>query len=346
MTTTTHTVVQYLYVHDPEERFEYPTARARGGAAATAMRYLECALVQAGSLRLLGSDCGLVLVTNLPDPHNALAVSERGVRMIEAMEELGVEMVHAEYAHRNRIPVESYASSRYVLDALVAATAGEPEDSERCFWFTDVDCVWVNPDKVFAAAPPTGSIGCLYIPYPEDWDIQGTNPKRVGEFGQTLGDSEVPIKWVGGELLAGTRRDLLHLGAQCDALDDQIGDQGSEVPAEEHLLTLAGALGRVSYVDMRDVIWRLLTGPRHFAPRHEDPGSLGLWHLPSEKGLSFRRAANALLAHRPGRLRRDLEDPVRAMRRFNVAGTGFARRVRDDSWLAAQRLPRVLEPRT
>jgi hypothetical protein len=45
-----------------------------------------------------------------------------------------------------------------------------------------------------------------------------------------------------------------------------------------------------------------------------------------------------MLAGRPARLRRDLAEPARAARRFNVAGTGFARRVRDDGWLVAQRL--------
>ena len=34
----------------------------------------------------------------------------------------------------------------------------------------------------------------------------------------------------------------------------------------------------------------------------------------------------------------DLEVPARTLRRFNVAGAGWTRRIRDDSWLAAQRV--------
>jgi hypothetical protein len=238
--------------------------------------------------------------------------------------------------------VDMYPSSRYRLDAVVAVIADEPDDSEHRYWFTDVDCVWVDPDKVFAAAPPAGSVGCVYIPYPPDWDIIGTTPRRVGEFGRTLGDCPVPVPWVGGELFGGTPRDLRHLIAECDVLDDQIGDNGDEVPAEEHLLTLVGGLGRVSFTDLCDVVWRLSTGPRHEAPRHSNPGALGLWHLPSEKGLSLRRTAGEVLSGRTSRLRGDLTDPVRAMERFNIEGTGLGRRIRDDGWIAAQRLRQML----
>ena len=80
------------------------------------------------------------------------------------------------------------------------------------------------------------------------------------------------------------------------------------------------------------------TGPRNQAARVDDPTSIGLWHLPSEKGLSLRRAAYEILGGRTTRLRRDLTEPERAARRFNVAGTGLVRRVRDDGWIAKQRV--------
>jgi hypothetical protein len=59
---------------------------------------------------------------------------------------------------------------------------------------------------------------------------------------------------------------------------------------------------------------------------------------PGEKGLSFRRAADALLRRRTGRLREDLSSPARAATRFNLSGVGRSRRLRDDSWIAAARL--------
>jgi hypothetical protein len=337
-----NTVVTYLYVHTPDEQFSYPTSRASSDSAAVAMRYLECAATQAASVRLRDDPVDFVLVTNLRDLRDPKAVTSRGVALLESMEAMGVQMLYADYAHRNRISVDMYPSSRYLLDAVVAVIADEPDDSEHRYWFTDVDCVWVDLDKVFAAAPPAGSVACVYIPYPPDWDIIGTTPRRVGEFGRTLGDCPVPVPWVGGELFGGTPRDLRHLIAECDVLDDQIGDNGDEVPAEEHLLTLVGGLGRVSFTDQCDVVWRLSTGPRHEAPRHSNPGALGLWHLPSEKGLSFRRTAGEVLSGRTSRLRRDLTDPVRAMKRFNIEGTGLGRRIRDDGWIAVQRLRQML----
>lgn len=339
------TVVQYLYVHTPEERFTYPTSRSTGGSAGLAMRYLECAITQAASLRMRKDPREIVLVTNLRDLNDSEAVTPRGVRMLKAMEEMGVRIVFAEYEHRNRLPVESYASSRYLLDAI-NAVIDDSTDPDHRFWFTDLDCVWVNPEKVFAAAPKPGQVGCVYILYPPDWNIEGTTPTRLGEYGRELGDCPVPVPWVGGELLCGTARDLKKMVADCDALDDRIGERGGEIPAEEHLLSLAGGLGIVSFVDRSNIAWRIHTGPRHEAPDHHDPMTLGLWHLPSEKGLAFRRTASAVLAGHERRLRRDFEDPRRAMKRFNVGGAGLVRRFRDDSWLALHRLRRELAART
>jgi hypothetical protein len=61
-------VVQYLYVHGQDEAFYYPTARSPGSVAGVAVRYLECALVQAASLRFRDVDCDLALATNIADP--------------------------------------------------------------------------------------------------------------------------------------------------------------------------------------------------------------------------------------------------------------------------------------
>jgi hypothetical protein len=110
------------------------------------------------------------------------------------------------------------------------------------------------------------------------------------------------------------------------------------VPTEEQILTLAGATGRVRFRDLSEVARRMPTGPRNRAATVSDPLSLGLWHLPSEKGLSLRRSARELQRGRTASLRRDLSDPARAARRFNVSGTGALRRAQDDGWLATQRM--------
>jgi hypothetical protein len=80
------------------------------------------------------------------------------------------------------------------------------------------------------------------------------------------------------------------------------------------------------------------TGARNQAAKIENPLDIGLWHLPSEKGLSLRRTAGQIRRGHADRLRRDLASPMRAARRFNVAGTGPLRRLQDDGWLLTQRL--------
>jgi hypothetical protein len=80
------------------------------------------------------------------------------------------------------------------------------------------------------------------------------------------------------------------------------------------------------------------TGPREGAPKIDNPFAFGLWHLPAEKGLSLRRSAHEVRRGRDERLRRDLAEPSRMARRFNVAPTRLPRRIRDDSWIAVQHI--------
>jgi hypothetical protein len=325
-------VVQYLYVHGPDEQFNYPTSRARG-TAAIAARYMECALVQSGSLCLREADCDVVFVTNLRDRKS---LGRQVARLLQAIESLGVEIVFADYRHRPLNPIAQFMSSQYVFDAIAAV--GDLSDPDRRLWLMDVDCVWLNPRKAFAAAPAPPSIGCIQIPYPPDWDITGFTPTAIEEIASRLAGSSERVGWVGGELLTGSVRDLCELVATCKALEAEIGALGYALNTEEHLLSLAGALGRVQFCDLSAVARRVLTGPRHEAPPVEDPGTLGVWHLPTEKGLGFRRGARAILAGKGSRLTRDLDVPSRALKRFNIEGAGLSRRVRDDAWIAGQRV--------
>ena len=195
-------VVQYLYVHGEAEGFYYPTARAAHSAAEVANRYLECALTQAASLRLREVDCDLALVTNLGERGS---LGRAGARLIAGLESLGVQILPTEYAHR---PVdtgehyESYVSSRYVLDAILAAGDGQPPD--RQLWLTDLDCVWIDAERVFAAAPAEPEIGYVRIPYPPDWDVVGFGP-RAGSRRQ-IGELALEHGRVAGPARLGRRR--------------------------------------------------------------------------------------------------------------------------------------------
>ncbi len=338
---TQHTplVVQYLYVHEQGEKFFYPTARSRSSVARVAARYLECALVQAASLSLREVACEQMLVTNVSDRR---VLGREGMALLKRIESLGVAIVPAEYRHRPGYDSEHYISSRYVLDAIMATIEGQPED--RQLWLTDLDCVWVDAARVFAATPPAGEIGCVHIEYPLDWDGVGAGEfaitrRSMGELAAEMGGpSREPPPWIGGELLSGTPAALRALVGTCEEIDAQLAARGEALLTEEQVLTLAGALGRVPFRERSAVAWRVLTGPRHEAIPREDVLSLGLWHLPSEKGLSLRRSARAIRRGHTAGLRRDLADPRRAGRRFNVAGIGLARQLRDDSWIARQRI--------
>lgn len=337
-------VVLYLYVHDEGEAFHYPTARSGGSPSTLASRYLECALTQVASLRLRDADCDLALATNVEDRDRLGAT---GKTLLELIESFDVRLLPTSYSHRPRSESPTYASSRYVLDAIGSASAGQP--AERQLWLTDVDCVWPDAEPVFAAAPAAPAVGCIWIPYPADWDAVGFGERHlsrraVGELATAIGGpAEVP-NWVGGELLTGSADALRGLVSACDELDAALAAEGTELPAEEQILTLAGALGRVPFRDLSAVARRIHTGARHNARRVEQPLTYGFWHLPAEKGLSLRRTARELSRGSERRLRRDLGDRVRAARRFNVEGTGLRRRIRDDGWIATQRVLCSLKP--
>ncbi len=327
-------VVQYLYVHSAEEAYNYPSSRSHGGHRQLAARYLECVLVQVGSLRLREVDCDLALVTNLSDRR---AVGFRGGRLLSEIEAMGVEVLFADYLHRPEAGVAHFASSRYVFDAIMSAAAQVGEQTP--LWLVDVDCVWVDAPKLFAARAPSPGIGCIHIGYPPDWVISGRTPQEIGALAVGLGACEkADLDWVGGELLCGTAADLRELVWSCEALERELAGHGHVLETEEQLLSLAGALGRVEFQDLSAVAQRVWTGPRHGAPPPRDSASLGLLHLPSEKGLGFRRAAREITSGHGERLARDLAVPARALKRFNVQGASWTRRWRDDGWLAQQRL--------
>jgi hypothetical protein len=340
---TTPIVVQYLYVHEPEEGFYYPTARAGRSAAQVAQRYLECALTQVASLAYREIPCELILATNVTDRG---VLGRVGADLLKRIEDLGATVLPTPYTHRPKPGTEIYVSSRYVLDAIMTSTEGI--DPERQVWLTDLDCVWADPARVFASAPPAPEIGCIFIDYPPDWDTvgfeaHGRTRNGIGELAAAMGAEGGAPPWVGGELLTGRSGPLRELVAACETLDAQLASEDKTLPNEEQILSLAGAVGQIGFVDLSAVARRMTTGPRSLAEPVTGFEQIGLWHLPAEKGLSLRRTAQQVHHGHTRRLRRDLSDPARTARRFNVGGTGVLRRLRDDGWIAAQRL-RSLAP--
>jgi hypothetical protein len=232
-------------------------------------------------------------------------------------------------------------SARFVRDVILRAADVHP--GEQQLWIPNLDCVWIDPQRVFAAAPAAGAVGCIFIPYPPDWDVApagtpGASRRELGALAERMGGASEPPPWIGADLFAGTCDALRELVTICEALDAQMAAEGAVLAGEQQVLTLAGALGSVQFDDLSGVARRIHTGPRHESAPPADAGELGLWHLPAEKGLSLRRAACSTLGGRTASLRRDLADPDRAARRFNVGQTRITRRIRDDGWIAAQRI--------
>jgi len=302
---------------------------------------MECALVQSASLCMREFDCDVVLVTNDTDLG---AGRGRAARLLDAASSLGVEVVYADYLHRPADNNPAFMASQYVWDAILAVA--ERSEPDRQLWLMDTDCVWFDPRRVFACAPGAPGVGCIEMNYPQDWELNGWTPRQIGELAGRMGVPGTPgvdvpwapVKWVGGELLAGAAADLRTLVGTCKELELNAIELGAALHTEEHLLTLAWALGRVDIHDLSAVARRVWTGPRHGAPQIENPEAIGVWHLPAEKGLGFRRAAREVLAGQGRRLVEDLDVPARALKRFNIAGGGWQRRLRDDSWIAGQRL--------
>jgi hypothetical protein len=336
-------VAQYLYLHEPGESLAYPSSRSGGDARSLGARYLECVLVQAASLRWQAPDCQLLLVTNLPSRE---WLTRRGRALLDRILALGVELVTADYRHAPRRPAEVFYSSCFVFDAIDAVTAGV--DPRRRLWFVDVDCVWVDPKAAFEAdAAAAGSgIGTVQIGYPPDWPMRGYTREDLGTLGGRLGACVPVPTWIGGEVLAGTAGELRRLVAVCEDLDRELEGIDGSLNTEEQLLSLAGGLGRLEFRSLSGVAGRIWTGRRHEASNPPNPAALALWHIPSEKGLSIRRAANALLRGRTARLRRDLSSRSRAAARFNVSGVRWSRSMRDDTWIAGSRVRDAVALRT
>jgi hypothetical protein len=302
-----------------------------GVRTASPERYLECVVTQAASLRLRDAQCDVVLVSNIAD---TAKLGRRGRRLWAALESLGVQIARSEL----RVDSSSgYAAARLLRDAV--AVASEGREAGRRLWFPNADCVWRDPAGALRLAIGADEVGCLVIDYPPGWSVGG--PVDVGDTRESLGATALRLggsqsapPWIGGDVLSGTRDSLAKLGEACDELDARLR-HGGHVPTTEQLLTLAGALGRVSFRDVGEVFGRVHTGARHRDAAARASG-LAIWHLPGEKGLGFRRAANLVLAGRSQRLGAELADEARAARRFNVAATSRTRQLRDYSWLSAR----------
>jgi len=284
-------------------------------------------------LRWLAPDCELLLATNLTDRRS---LTRRGRALLDRILSLGVTLVHADYRHAPRETPSEFHASRYVFDAIDAVSA--QRDQDRQLWIVDVDCVWLDPQAAFDTVAARTGVSALHIGYPPDWHGSGYNREAIGALGARLGRCEPAPPWIGGEALAGSAGELRRMMEACERLDEELASIDVSLPTEEQLLTLAEGLGRVRFHNLSTVVGRIWTGRRHGAANPSDPSSLAVWHLPSEKGLSFRRGANALLHGSETRLRRDLSSRALAGTRFNVSRNRWSRSLRDDSWIAATRV--------
>ena len=111
-----------------------------------------------------------------------------------------------------RVVARSNADLQRVIDAIVASASRQP--SSRQLVFTDLDCVWVAPEQLFARIPPADGVACIHIEYPPGWDVVGFGQAgrtrvEIGQLARGLGvTAGVPL-WIGGELIAGSAESML-----------------------------------------------------------------------------------------------------------------------------------------
>ena len=306
----------------------HPSPRTR-----SPLRYLECALVQAASLLLRAPEVEVAIVTNVSARDGRHGRAER--RLWDALEALGVT--------RREVALDLPAGAdpdacRFPRTALLALAT---EPAERIVWLPNLDCVWIDPARALRAAPAGERVGILVIGYPPGWRVGG--PAAIGDSREGLaatvgglGGAAAPPPWIGADLLVGRSGELRRLIASCDELEASLIDRARA--SNEQLLTLSFALGRAVAEDISPIARRIQTGARHGAAAPEDAAELAIWHLPAEKGLSLRRTASALLHGGESRVLADLEDPERAIKRFNLGPPGRVRALRDDAWVLAGRL--------
>jgi hypothetical protein len=330
-------VVLYLYVHAPGEHFVYPNTRASNSAARLALRYLECAVTQAATLRVQDAPCDIVLASNGIE---RIDLGAHGRRLVGALRSLDVELIETGYDHRPPGDDPAYPASRYVFDAILATCGGQPP--ARPIWLTDLDCVWRDAAAMFAAAPAPPALGCLFIDYPPDWNTVGSerygSRDEIGALAAAVGGGAVELPpWIGGELLAGSAASLLELVARAESADAELASEEIELATEEQLLTLLAARGQARFEDLSRLGRRLQTGWRHEAQPVADARDLAFWHLPAEKGLSLRRTAAEAARGDLRHLRADIASAERAARRFRVGSPSRPRIVRDSVRIVAQR---------
>jgi hypothetical protein len=240
-------VAQYLYVHGADERFYYPSSRTGSRPDRLLARYLECALVQATSLRVNAPSCELVLVTNLTD---ADPLTRRARALLDRILGLGVELVEAQYHHVPHGSAPLFYSSAYVLDAIDALAPRL--DAGQQLWMADVDCVWIDPAAAFRGLTAAGTIAALPIRYPHDWVVSGRTPAEIGALGARLGTCPPVPDWVGGEVLAGTCAQLAELPRECERLEAELRSiDVSDACASQASPTRSGASGRAAAMKRR-----------------------------------------------------------------------------------------------
>ncbi len=338
---STPIVVQYLYVHEPEEGFYYPTARAASSAAQVAQRYLECALTQVASLASARLDCELVLATNVTD-RSLVGPARRGAA--RAHRGLGARVVHtpvrAPPARGHRDLRLLALRARRDHDRLGGSRPGAPAlaDGPRLrLGRPRARCSPRLPPTTRSAASTstTRPIGT-----PSVFDVHGRTRNGIGELAREMGADVQTPPWVGGELLTGTvatlARDLVSdlraAGRTAGRRRQGAADRGAD------------PLARRGARD--DPVRRPLSSREAHHDRQAQPGAPRRARRRRSACGTCRPRRGSACAARPGRSCAATRAALRARpgrprsaraRRFNVADAGPLRRLRDDSWIATQR---------
>jgi hypothetical protein len=240
--------------------------------------YAECVAVLAWSLAAAGMPLRMTLATNtdnLPRRLNALGVTDFDVEHPEPVITRG--------EARSEFP-----GNMYLLDCLVAECAASAPDQPVVF--LDPDCLVLDARSLIEiASRPTLSVH--YEEYPLTETINGQS--RLSLSLLTDATSREPVRWVGGEFLAGTVAALSSLATDVERVWsdrflpalDRLGCSATE----EHVLSVA-LHGSPEVRDVGPAVKRCWTRAPY---RNIDGGELRttVLHLPGEKGFGFHTLA-------------------------------------------------------
>jgi hypothetical protein len=203
-----------------------------------------------------------------------------------------------------RLPLQyapNWRNQFYVLDILEHFIAESRGDALALF---DADMLWRRPIDGMERGLQDAGVLTLLVDESDTRThaINGVSEVELDAFvQQAYGSSQGVVRYVGGELLAGTRRELTRVAAAVPSLWEATilaHNEGRPAPREEaHFLSAAYHHLGYRAGTANHFVKRLWTGLRYRNVTPPD-AKLDVWHLPAEKRVGLAHLFRLLHASR------------------------------------------------